>query len=96
MKFCTMDIPTSAKRENETNEDVFLRIIDTFMGEYDTTTEDFTCSALGSWVRKCDKRFKNGTFPVAWIEDDNENITEYFVYHKRGNNKILKHREVII
>ena len=96
MKFCTMNIPISVKRENETNEDTFLRIMETWNGEYIEKWEEFTYAALGEWVRKCDKRFKNGTFPVAWIEDDNENITEYFVYLKKGNAKILRHREETI
>lgn len=94
MTFCTMNLPISAKRGNESNEETFLRIIDTFMGEYDVTTELFTYEALGRWVMKCDRRFKNDTFPVAWIENEDGFLTEYFVYRKTRNDKILKHVKV--
>ncbi len=91
MTFNTINIPLSAKKTGETNEQTFLRIMETYMGEYPDTWEDFTYSALGSWVMKCDKRFKNDSFPCAWIEDEDGNITEYFIYTKTRNDKILKH-----
>lgn len=91
MTFNTMNIPNNAKKENETNEAAYLRIIDTFMGEYEVTVCDFSYAALGQWVMACDKRFKNHSFPVAWIEDEDGNITEYFVYRKTRTDKILKH-----
>lgn len=80
MTFNTMNIPTSAKRAGETNEDTFLRIIDTFMGEYEVKTQDFSYSALGSWVMECDKHPSKDTIYVAWEENEDEFLTEYYVY----------------
>lgn len=91
MLFCTINIPISAIGEGESNEEAFCRIMDTFMGEYEIESQDFSYEALGQWVMKNEKRFKNGCFPCAWIEDENGNITEYFIFFKKGKDKILRH-----
>lgn len=92
--FVTLNIPYTAKRDGETNEDAFLRIVDTWMGEYLNSFEEFTCETLGNWVLKYDKRFEKGTFPVAWEEDENGNITDYYIYYYRGRQKWMKHETV--
>lgn len=88
--FCTMNIPIDKKHGQETNEECFLRIIDTFMGEYPVTEEEFSYLILGQWVEKYMKKFDRGTFPVAWIEEDG-NIKEYFVIENKGK-KVLYHK----
>ena len=91
MLFCSMDLPNECKKEKETNIEAFCRVIDLFMGEYDIQAQPFSYAALGQWVMKNEKRFKKGCFPCAWIEDENGNITEYFIFYKKGNDKILRH-----
>ena len=86
-----MNIPTDNVRSNETNEDCFCRIMETFMGEFPIESADFSYELLGSWVMKNHKRMPSKAFPVAWLEDEDGNITEYFVFLK---DKTLKHIEV--
>lgn len=92
----TMNIPNTAKRPHETNEDAFLRIIDTFMGEYQVESYDITESLapLGEWVMKYGKLFKKGTFPVAWFENEDGFLTDYFIYSRTPKDKILRHKTV--
>ena len=92
MTFNTMILPNTAKKEDETNAETFLRVMDTFMGEYAVETIPFTYDALGEWVRKCNKKFTRYGFPCAWLEDEDGNITEYFVYTRTNKGKILTHQ----
>lgn len=75
--FNTMNIPLLAKREKETREETFLRIMDTFMGEYPVEKME-----LGQWVMTCDyKKY----IPCAWLEDEEGNILGYFICNKVGD-----------
>ena len=97
MTFCTINIPYSAQRENETNEDTFNRIIDTYMSQFDDTYTEIDAddlSVLGAWVLKYFKRFKQDAFPCAWIEDDNGFLIEYFVFFNDKKGKYLRHEIV--
>ena len=91
MLFCTINIPLSAIREGESNEEAFDRIMDTFMGEYEIESQDFSYEALGTWVKKMDKRFPKDSFPCAWKEDEEGNICDYYIFSTTRNDKILKH-----
>ena len=91
MTFNTINIPTSAKHENETNMEAFERIMDTFKGEYEIETQEYTHAALGEWTMDCFDSFKDDPFPCAWIEDNDGNITEYFVFYTDNADKHLRH-----
>jgi len=71
--FCSMNIPLSDDPEKAFND-----IIDTFMGEYSVTMRKDEMTALGEWTR-----YIFSTKPLytrtAWIEDENGNITDYFI-----------------
>ena len=97
MTFNTINIPNTAKRDGETSLQTFERIMSTFMGEYEVEIQEISeddMSALGKWVLTYDKRFKNGTFPCAWIEDENGNIVEEFIYYWNKTGKWLKHEKI--
>ena len=92
MTFNTMIIPNDNVRSGETNEDCFCRIMETFMGEFPVDSAVFSYEQLGTWVIKNNKRMPNKAFPVAWLEDEDGNITEYFVFMKY---KTLRHIKVM-
>lgn len=77
----TMVLPT---RPGMSNEDTFLDIIDTFMGQYDYTVEPYSAGALGTWLRHAVHVSNNAQFRVAYIEDLDGNIIEYFVIQEAG------------
>ena len=92
--FFRKNIPNDAKKAGESNEDAFLRITDTWMGEYEHTWGPFDYETLGIWITKYMRKFDANTFPVAWIDDENGNMVEYFVFYRRSGKKILKHEVV--
>ena len=93
-RITTINIPNTAKRNGETNEEAFLRILDTWMGEHEHEWGDYKPETLGAWVTKYMKRFKANTFPCAWVEDEDGNVTDYYVFHYRNGKKYLKHETV--
>ena len=80
--FNVMSIPLEDLKENESREDGFLRIMDTFMGEYQVLTyEHETFMPLGAWTRLNFSHYPaDGTFPTAWIENEDGFMSEYFIF----------------
>lgn len=90
-----MIIPNTAKRDNETNEECFLRIIDTFMGEYEVETVSTTDkAACGDLLIRSNRMSLKSSFPVVWAEDENENITEYWVSFIKGGKSWCRHETI--
>ena len=65
------------KRETHDAVKDFIDFMDTYVGgvyERDNTTD-----AIGDFVRH-GYGFKNGYMPALWIEDEDGNMIEYFIY----------------
>lgn len=88
---------TIDKRTDQNNEERFTNVMETFMGEYPideladftewTTNEHII---LGEWaMQKINNRRRS--FETLFIEDNDGNITEYFVQMKNG---AIRHRTV--
>ena len=88
MTFNMMNIPKDKVRQGEDHEECFCRIMETYMGEISIVSAEFTYEVLGAWTIQFMRRMPSGAYPVAWIEDEEGNMVEYFVFMK---DKTLKH-----
>lgn len=88
MTFNMMNIPNDKVRQGEDHEECFNRIMETYMGEISIVSAEFTYRVLGAWVIQYTRRMPSRAYPAAWIEDEEGNMVEYFVFMK---NKTLRH-----
>ena len=94
MKLYKIIIDKKADKDNETR---FNNVMETFMGEYpvdelanftEWTTKEHIL--LGEWaMQKVNNRRRS--FETLFVEDNDGNITEYFVQMKNG---AIRHRTV--
>lgn len=81
---------TIDKKTSQNNEERFTNVMETFMGEYPVdklanftvwTSKEY--ALLGEWAMQ---KFNNRrrSFETLFIEDNDGNITEYFVQMKNG------------
>lgn len=88
---------TIDKKTSQNNEERFTNVMETFMGEYPVDKlADFTVwttkeyALLGAWSMQ-EVNNRRRSFETLFIEDNEGNITEYFVQMKNG---AIRHRTV--
>lgn len=90
--YTIIEIPADKRRENESNEDTFCRIAETWTGEHLIDFGDYTDEKLGRWIKENMNRAIDDIIPCLWIEDENGNMIESFVFYKEETGNLVRHQ----